>query len=230
MDEMLRGLPARGKLGAATNQWMTKLQEMAYHIEDGIDDFMQQLGCAGDKDGFMRDVAKQLNLKVRHQISRQIQELKALVAEEGARDKQFSMRLLPELAGMSMDEQYISVQKIDPRVMALYADADHQLVGMDGPVDEILELLTLGGGDSAAQQLQIVSIIGPGGLGKTTLANQVHRKIKGQFDYTVLVSVSERPNMKEILRKILPPGLSRGDSSEVCQLAADARKYLQDKR
>ncbi|CAN6372994.1 unnamed protein product [Urochloa humidicola] len=225
LDSLLRKLAALEKLGRDTKELRIALKEMVYDIEDGIDVFMNCLGSARDKDGFMHDVAKQLNLKVRHQIAKQIQELKARVVEESERNMRHQLHGSTDV---SMDNPYVSDptnQEIDPRVKALYADPEHQLVGMDGPVEKIVELLTLEEDDSA-QQLQVVSILGPGGLGKTTCANQVYRKIKDQFDFTALISVSQRPNILEILRKMV----KTGSNLDKWQLIAGAQDYLREKR
>ena len=54
----------------------------------------------------------------------------------------------------------------------------------------------------------MISIVGPAGLGKTTLANEVFRKLEGQFQCRAFVSLSQQPDVSKILRNIL---------SQVCQ-------------
>jgi molybdopterin-guanine dinucleotide biosynthesis protein len=58
-------------------------------------------------------------------------------------------------------------------------------------------------GESDNGQLKVVSIVGFGGLGKTTLANQVYAKIKDEFQCIAFVSVSRCPNIPKILKDIL---------------------------
>jgi disease resistance protein RPM1 len=47
--------------------------------------------------------------------------------------------------------------------------------------------------EESVPQLKVVSDIGFGGMGKTTLAKQVYDKIKSQFDCTTFVGDSKSP-------------------------------------
>lgn len=90
---------------------------------------------------------------------------------------------------------------IDPRLPSLYADPDG-LVGIDRPRDDLIRMLMEGEGTSV-QKLKVISIVGPGGLGKTTLANEVYHRLEGQFQCRAFVSLSQQPDVKKILRNML---------------------------
>jgi disease resistance protein RPM1 len=90
----------------------------------------------------------------------------------------------------------------DPRLAALYQDKE-KLVGIDHSSEEIIRLLCMGGEGTSEQKLRLVSIVGTGGMGKTTLANAVYEKLEEKFDCIAFVSVSLQPNMKQILSSIL---------------------------
>ncbi|CAN6343448.1 unnamed protein product [Urochloa humidicola] len=111
---------------------------------------------------------------------------------------------------------------------ALYVEAQ-RLVGIDGPREKIIEWLNK---DDYAPQLKVVSIVGFGGLGKTTLANQVYQKIKGQFDCSCFVPVSRNPNVAKILATMLKDlvGSCVDPSDDVRQLINKLRAFLKDKR
>ena len=85
--------------------------------------------------------------------------------------------------------------------------------------------------DSSSEP-KVLSIVGCGGLGKTTLANQVYKNVKGQFSCAAFVSLSRNPDIKKILRDISKEvGIANnllGDDEK--QLIDKLREYLQDKR
>lgn len=100
-------------------------------------------------------------------------------------------------------------------------------MGIEKPSQEIIVRLV-------EERRRVVSIVGPGGSGKTTLAKQVYEKIKGQFSCVAFVSVSQKPNMNNLLRELqfqtgVPTSMAMGSCSD--QLLIDQlRSYLENKR
>ncbi|VAI35380.1 unnamed protein product [Triticum turgidum subsp. durum] len=125
---------------------------------------------------------------------------------------------------------------IDPRLRALYTEAT-QLVGIYGKRDqELLKLLSLGDKDPSNKRPKVVSVVGFGGLGKTTLVRAVYDKIKGGFDSRGFVPVGQNPDMKKIFRDILI-GLDKNMYTNMNlmvlderQLIEEIREFLHDKR
>jgi len=68
-------------------------------------------------------------------------------------------------------------------------------------MDEVKRLMNED--NSSLQQPKIISIVGFGGLGKTTLANALLHDLKAKFDCHFFVSVSFNPDIKKILKNIL---------------------------
>ena len=76
-------------------------------------------------------------------------------------------------------------------------------MGIDEPREELISMLTKEDGGMSSAEQRIVSIVGFGGLGKTTLAKAVHDKIKPQFNCTAFVSVSRDPDIIKIFKDML---------------------------
>jgi disease resistance protein RPM1 len=91
--------------------------------------------------------------------------------------------------------------EMDPRLPALYEDVKN-LVGIEGPAKKLTALLKNGEG-AQKQQLMVVSIVGVGGLGKTTLANTVYQELRREFQSQAFVSVSLKPDINKIFCSIL---------------------------
>jgi Holliday junction resolvasome RuvABC ATP-dependent DNA helicase subunit len=121
--------------------------------------------------------------------------------------------------------------KIDPRVVAVYKNVA-ELVGIDGPRDELVKWLSSKEGESAHTHHKTVSIVGYGGLGKTTLAKQVYDKLGANFECRAFVSISRSPDMRKILSSLLSEiSNGREHARESAQQIIDQiREVLKQKR
>ncbi|XP_025827657.1 disease resistance protein RPP13-like isoform X2 [Panicum hallii] len=226
MNAVLKKLADMEELDPQTMEWRNQVMGTAFDIEDSIDDFTHQVGgsvSAGDA-GFVAKIRQYVNeLRVRHRFTKQIQELKSRVIEVSERRKRYRV----DDGGSSTS----SCVAIDPRMTALYAEAAN-LVGIDGPMGEIIRLLNNGGDEPGRRCLRVVAIVGFGGLGKTTVANEVYRKLGGQYNFKAFVSVSQRPDLMKLLSRIVykvgMPQLNH--TNEVEDLIENVREFLKDKR
>ncbi|KAL6653311.1 hypothetical protein ACP70R_008889 [Stipagrostis hirtigluma subsp. patula] len=189
MKALLEKLVDMDELDAQAKEWRNQVTDMSYDIEDCIDEFMHHLGKNDASTSFVNKTARLLKkLRVRHQIASKIQEIKIRVKQASER------RMRYKLDEYRPKPSYVSV---DPRIVAMHTEAA-SLVGVDVPREELAELLM---GD--VQEMMVVSIVGFGGLGKTTLVNQVYLKLEEQFQCHAFVSVSLKPDIPKILNKIL---------------------------
>lgn len=218
-----------GELDPLAKDWRNHVREMAYDMEDCIDDYftshLDHRYSSSDA-GLIRKIARRLRaLRVRHRIASQINELKARVVEANERRVRYRLDDCNNKHGVSANPA------IDPRITSLYQNAG-SLVGIDGPSQELIQLLSLDR-DTDQRQLKVVSVVGFGGLGKTILAKHVYDKIGHQFDCTAFVSVSHKPDITRILSSIQSK-LDIGGTSQVCddvqQLIDDIRAYLEHER
>jgi Cdc6-like AAA superfamily ATPase len=116
---------------------------------------------------------------------------------------------------------------VDPRLTALYKDST-TLVGIDNQKEELVRWV-----EGEEKQLKVMSIVGFGGLGKTTLANEVYHKVRGHFNRNAaFVPVSQKPDVPRLLSKVCSK-LGLSPSSHACdvqELIDTLRQHLNDKR
>ena len=176
--------------------WADEVRELSYNMEDVVDKFLVRVeGIQHPHDNtnrFKELKNKMIGLfkkgKNHHRIADAVKEIKEQLQEVAAR------RERNRLDGIAPNPS--EAIAIDPRLHALYTEAS-ELVGIYGKRDkDLMRLLSLeSDGDASNKRLKKVSIVGFGGLGKTTLARAVYKKIKGDFDYGAFVSVGRNPDI-----------------------------------
>jgi len=173
------------------------VRELSYEIEDNIDKFMHLVdhGSSSKSDGFQnffsKSIKKITEINTRHKIANDV---KGIVTQVKDISERYSRYMID---GSPRPEN----EKVDPRICAIYKDTS-ELVGIDGPRDELMKFLGNKEGESASRT-KVVSIVGYGGLGKTTLAKQVYDKLGASFECRAFVSISRSPDMNKILSSIL---------------------------
>ncbi|KAM0858969.1 hypothetical protein ACQ4PT_047500 [Festuca glaucescens] len=209
MQALLKTLADMHKLEELEKDWKCNVRELTYDIEDCIDRFMDRLGKGDARPGFVRKTVRRLkNLWERHGIATKIKDLKARVIEESQRRDRYKL------------DNYNPARpvEIDPRLPALYEEAKG-LVAIDGPTKQVITWLM-----ELKLEPKVVAIVGGGGLGKTTLAMEVYRKIGEDFQCRASVSVSRRLDLEKLLKDIL----SQIDEDEFskCQLEGWEKEKL----
>ncbi|XP_045085166.1 uncharacterized protein [Aegilops tauschii subsp. strangulata] len=87
---------------------------------------------------------------------------------------------------------------IDSSSDSAVSEDNSELVGIENPCQSIIKLLTHGD----EEELKMVSICGTGGLGKTTVAHAVYRKIANEFKYNFFVDMPRNLDIKVIIGTI----------------------------
>ncbi|VAI02993.1 unnamed protein product [Triticum turgidum subsp. durum] len=208
--------------------WMDEVRELSYEAEDCIDDMMLRHTGDGAKTRPVRShrvsrvkVSRLFkSIKPRTRVSK-IAELRTLVLEASERRERYH---LDDCASSSS-----RVFTGHNRVPGLYGQLTGFLVGVDDLKIKLTKWLT----EDADQQLKVMCIDGPAGVGKTTLAKQLYRELGEQFDCWAFVRASRMSDTKRLLGDILSQ-VQRcrlpSYSCEVQNLIDNLMKYLQDKR
>lgn len=232
LESMQAALERVSEVPAIDNQimiWARDVRELSYDIEDSIDKFMVCIDTdpSAKLNGFRGFIDRSLSLltraKVRHQIATDIKAVKTLVKEVAERRHRYKV---DNVIGQP------TTTTIDPRLHGMYAEST-KLVAIGSPSKELAEMLVAQEGTSK-QQLKVISIVGVGGLGKTTLANVMYQQLRGQFDCGAFISVSLNPDLKRILcsilRQVSEQGYTNTETWEVVELINKIRQVLEDKR
>jgi disease resistance protein RPM1 len=132
--------------------------------------------------------------KARRQIATAFKEIKEQVHYVAARHERYKADgVFANLAAATR------ITPVDPLLVALYEDKQ-RIVGIENASDELIEKFCF---TDASKQPKILSIVGFGGLGKTTLAKAIYDKVRSDFDCTAFVSVSRSPDIKKVFKDLM---------------------------
>nr|CAB3503707.1 unnamed protein product [Digitaria exilis] len=184
--------------------WAADVRQLSYDIEDVVDTFMLRGKQHGHNDSsfcLKRLIGKAIDLYKKavtnhkiHNVIEDIMDQVKKVSERRDRCRIDSIRTDNIAARPTLEH-------VDPRLEATYRKAT-ELVGIGVPKNELAKRI-LERGCSSRKQRNIISIVGFGGLGKTTLANSLLHDLKSEFDCHFFVSVSSNPDIKKIFKNIL---------------------------
>ncbi|XBJ13821.1 hypothetical protein VPH35_005941 [Triticum aestivum] len=173
----------RDQLDRQVKLWADEVNELSYNMEDAVDKFLVRV------DGIQpHDEANRLKGLLKRMIGVFKKGRNHHPIADGIQDAIKDIKEQLQEVAARRDRNKVVVPNptepiaIDPSLRALYAEAT-ELVGIYGKRDqELMRLLSMEGDDASNKRLKKVSIVGFGGLGKTTLARAVYDKIKGDFD------------------------------------------------
>ncbi|KAJ9169922.1 hypothetical protein P3X46_018065 [Hevea brasiliensis] len=199
MRSFLRDAERRKERSESVETWVRQVREVAYEAEDIIDEFMHYKSREQFKNGFkvvVQDVVNfPKNVTKRHQISSKLQKIKAKVHEVYERSKRYGFDQLEE--GRTRNVASDRWQHYGES--SSFVDED-EIVGMEENTEKLLGWLT-----EEEPRRTVISIVGMGGLGKTTLVTRVFNNqiIKRHFDCGAWISVSQIYGIDELLRSMI---------------------------
>ncbi|XP_024018744.1 disease resistance protein RPM1 [Morus notabilis] len=214
--------------------WVQKLREKAFQLEDVIDEYtylmaQQQRPHKHRFIGFLRKSAfLVVKLKPRHDIASKIQKIKRRIRDINVNSATYGFNAT--LEGSTTTAR--SNTWYDPRQDSCFLE-ETEVVGVQSTRDELIAMV-----ENESPQRKVISLVGMGGLGKTTLAHQVYIRVKGGFDCHAWIEVSQTYNKVELLQNLLrkfyeareEPVPERIDVMDQITLTTKIRDYLRGKR
>lgn len=207
-----------------------QLREASFHIQDVIDEYMicegqqpHDPGCAAllpeTKDFFKTRI-------LRLQIAYKIQDIKSLVSamdDTGGKNHGFLQIKSSLTRGSSSSAANENTILNNLREAPFYI-GEAQVVGFEDPRKELVNLLIKG-----REELTVVSVVGMGGQGKTTLAKIVFdsKEVIEYFNFRVWITVSRHTD-EELLRDMLQ-NIYKQTGEDPCEISEMDRKSLIDK-
>ncbi|KAI3957583.1 hypothetical protein MKW92_027747 [Papaver armeniacum] len=206
--------------------WVADIRNVAYDSEDVVDTFMLKIG-ATSKPGRVLSLIKKTALMVKNlrhlrRVGKEIQAIQAKIKAISASTVTYGIKELPDdkpsSSTATLRNQYPHVQ-------------DEDVTGLEEYTKTLLTELS-----KDEERLCVVSIVGVGGLGKTTLAKKIfkHDTVMRDFDCHAWCSISQQLNMRdvllEIITKFMNPNATELSTSGDKNLVEKLYNYLQDKR
>ncbi|KAK9138789.1 hypothetical protein Sjap_009383 [Stephania japonica] len=213
MQSFIRDSDGEQAKDPALNKWVSSIREIACDAEDILETFILKKARQRRRKFLKRYIYIISDLKLRYKIGKDIKLIK------------------DRLHGISEDRPYYRShnegrgQEVLPRLheqrqsSPLLGDID--IVGLEKDVAVMESRLS-----SGDQGLEVISIVGMGGLGKTTLAKIVYNGdvAKSHFAFRAWVCVSQHYNTRELLIEIEKQALVRS-GEEMREAFVEERVY-----
>lgn len=160
--------------------WVEELREVAFQIENVIDEYTHHVAQKRQQHkqrshrrkliGLLQKIACFImRLKPRHDIASTIQDLKQAVREINERSQRYGFNSTQQGSTTTAQNNVW----YDPRNNACFLQ-DTEVVGIESARDELINVL-----ERESPSRIVISVVGMGGLGKTTLAHQAYVRAKG---------------------------------------------------
>ncbi|KAM7478149.1 hypothetical protein LguiA_026362 [Lonicera macranthoides] len=202
---LLDAAEQKKKKNRQVEDWLEKLQDVLYDIDDVLDDFMtedlrRKVLIKGSKRKAVKNFFSSSNsLALRITMSRKLKNIRSRLQDIDADRKQFALveRALDSQDAYPLREQTHSFIRAS------------DVIGRDRDKNRIINLLLSNCSSSASsgtiENISVLPIVGLRGLGKTTLAKLVYNDdaITSNFETRIWICVSKDFDLKKVIEKIM---------------------------
>lgn len=220
MQCFLKDADAKQEEDQRVHNWVTELRDAAYDAEDIVDTFLLKIESKRRQFGFIKRYAlfpKEL-----------LEAFRARIADISRSRETYGIKSVGGEGQTSISRERLhQLRRSSPRCV------DKDVVGMKKDVAELVAELI-----KKANQLRVISLVGMGGIGKTTLAKKGfnHKIVRGHFNCLAWFYVSQEFRPKDVLfgiiKEVIRPGremLETMDSMQEDELEKILYEYLQEK-
>uniref|UniRef100_A0A0E0BM98 Disease resistance protein RPM1 n=1 Tax=Oryza glumipatula TaxID=40148 RepID=A0A0E0BM98_9ORYZ len=217
--------------------WMKQIRDVTYDIEDCIDDFAHRLSHDPGGDivmcGFVVSRAYELlTWRPRRDIASNIAELKMRAQQIGERRTRYGVENPKKGDQNKSGPAATTINGFDAAGNQQHTNLE--LVGVGGgvlnePVGVVDDMTNLAEWVTNKDIKEgVLSILGFGGVGKTTIATALYRKLGDQFDRRAMVTVSQSSDVEAILRSILAQVMPQSKDGEEQQ--QQEKRFIKEHR
>ncbi|XP_071678581.1 disease resistance protein RGA5 [Lolium perenne] len=223
-----------GQLDATIKLWASDAMDLTCDMDHAAHKFALHLRAPASHLGCISKIKlKKATARFRRELATDMRSFQRRINDlQARRDMQFDTDTIDD-PSILVNADYVPV---DGEVIEDEVDKDdheaNQLVGLNMPVAELVNKILA----EEEGQLKVTTIVGPAGVGKTTLAKQVYRVLQPRFECTAWVTALAteaddiQSTLSSILRQVSQQDRPNCGSSDVEETIGLIREALTDKR
>lgn len=195
----LKEIGRKGWKSEVIETWIGQVRRLAYDMEDTVDHFIYVVGTH-DQMGSCWDYMKKIAKKPRRlvsldEIASEIKKIKQELKQLSESRDRWTKPLdggsgIPAGSYETEKEMYLPGHD--------YTISDEELAGIDENKQTLISSLKF-----EDPSLRIIAVWGMGGVGKSTLVNNVYKNEGSNFDCRAWVSISQSYRLEDIWKKML---------------------------